>query len=449
MIYDLMIIGAGPAGYVAAERAGAKGLSVVLFEDKALGGVCLNEGCIPTKTLLYSAKVLNTAQHSKGYGINVGDVAIDYGKIMARKESVVRRLVGGIKAKMRAGNVEVVSGFAKIVSHSDEIIRIGCNDMVFEGKNVLISTGSKAFIPQPWGAEVSDVLLTNREILALKQIPESLIVIGGGVMGMEFASFFNSMGSKVTVIDLMEEILPGTDSEIASMLRDLSKKRGIDFLLSCSVSKVKGNTLFYRTKEGVEESISAEKIFIGIGRKPNIEGLEEIGIELDRGAVKVDQRMRTNLKNVYAAGDCTAKLMLAHVASAQGEVVVNNILGKDDTMIYNAVPGVIYTNPEIASVGLTAAQATAKNIKCHELKLPMAYSGRFVAENEAGVGVCKLIVESETDRVIGAHIMGNPAGEIIWGMALALQAGLTREQMEKIVFPHPTVSEIIKECLFE
>jgi dihydrolipoamide dehydrogenase len=448
---DLAIIGGGPAGYVAAERAGAKGLKVVLFEKRELGGVCLNEGCIPTKTLLYSAKVYDTAIHGDKYGVFAQDATFDFGKIVDRKARVVRRLVAGVGAKMKAHGVQVVKGEAMIEGRSAEGVKITCNGETFLAANLLVCTGSEAFVPPiPGLKEAGDVILTNREILALKEQPKSLVIIGGGVIGMEFASFYNSLGTTVTVVEMLPEILGGLDKELSAMLRGIYAKKGVNFNLSCKVTKIDGNVVTYVDAQNNEHTVEGDKILVSVGRRPVTAGfgLESLGVELNRGGIKVDNKMRTNVPGVYAAGDVTGFSLLAHTASREGEVVVNNLTGREDTMRYDAIPGVVYTNPEISGVGLTEESAKEKGIAYKVATLPMAYAGRFVAENEGGNGVCKVLVGEKYGEVLGVHMLGNPSSEMIYGACMAIEAEMTLKELDEVVFPHPTVSEIFKETLF-
>ena len=456
-MYDLAIIGGGPGGYVAAERAGAAGLKVVLFERKSLGGVCLNEGCIPTKTLLYSAKVYNYAKEGDHYGVYVSDPSFNYEEIVARKDKVVKKLVGGVKAAMKGNKVEVVAENATIQGRDSEGIKIEAAGQVYAAKNLLICTGSEAAVPPfPGLKEAGDVIVTNREILALTQRPESLVVIGGGVIGMEFAAFFSTLGTKVTVVEMLPKILGPLDDEISDMLQKVYEKRGVEFCLRCKVTGIEGNTVVYEDPEGKVCRVSGDKILVSVGRRANLKdfGLENLGVELALNpagrpyGIKVDEKMKTNVPGVYAAGDVTGFSMLAHTASREGEVAVNNILGKEDRMRYNAIPGVVYTNPEVAGVGLTEAEAKAKGIDYKVVKLPMAYAGRFVAENDKGEGICKIIVGAKYHEVLGVHMLGNPCSEIISAACIAIETEMTLEQMQEVVFPHPTVSEIIKETSF-
>ena len=447
---DLLIIGGGPAGYVAAERAGHKGMKVVLFEKKALGGVCLNEGCIPTKTMLYSAKMYENALHADKYGIFAENVRFEYDKIVSRKNKVVRKLVAGVKSKMKTNNVEVIEGEAVIAGRSGKGIEVACNGQTYLGANLLICTGSEASIPPiPGLKEAGDIILTNREILDLKAQPQTLVVIGGGVIGMEFASFYNSLGSKVTVIEMLPEILGQNDSEISAMSRDIFTKKGIEFHLNAKVVQVDGNKVIFE-KDGTTHTVEGDKILLSVGRRPVTKGfgLENLNIELDRGGIKVDEKMRTNVPNVYAAGDVTGFSLLAHTASREGEVVVNNLTGRNDVMRYNAVPGVVYINPEIAGVGETEESAKAKGIDYKVAKLSMTYAGRFVAENEGGTGVCKVLIGAKYGEIIGVHMLGNPSSEMIYGACMAIEGEMTLDEMKEVIFPHPTVSEIFKEVVF-
>ena len=448
-MYDLAIIGGGPAGYVAAENAGAKGLKTVLFEKRELGGVCLNEGCIPTKTLLYSAKMYEHAQGGKKYGITAENVLFDYKKIADRKTKVVRKLVAGIKMKMENHNVEVVRGDACIESGDTTCIKITCNGQSYEAAHLLICTGSEAFVPPIPGVEGNEAVLTNREILALTAAPASLVIIGGGVIGMEFASFYNSLGVPVTVVEMLPEILGGMDKEVAEIVRGIYAKRGVKFCLGCKVTAIEGNTVHYTDGEGNALTAEGDKILMSVGRRAVLKGfgLENIAVETERG-IKVNEYMQTTIPNVYAAGDVTGFSLLAHTASREGEVAVNHITGKADRMEYNAIPGIVYTNPEVSSVGLTEEQATAQGIEYRVSKLPMTYSGRFVAENEGQMGLCKILADKE-GYVIGVHMVGNPSGEFICAACMAITHKITTEELKRTVFPHPTVSEILKEGLFE
>ena len=448
MKYQVIIIGGGPAGYTAAETAGKGGLSVLLIEKNSLGGVCLNEGCIPTKTLLYSAKTYDSAKHASKYAVNIPEVSFDLPKIIARKSKVVRKLVLGVKAKLTANNVTIVSGEAQIIDKNT----VRCGEETYEGENLILCTGSETFIPPIPGVDAVNYW-THRDALDSKELPASLAIVGGGVIGMEFASFFNSLGVQVTVVEMMDEILGGMDKELSALLRAEYAKRGIKFLLSTKVVGLsqteEGAVVSYENAEG-NGSVIAEKLLMSVGRRPVAKGfgLENLNLEkTERGAIRVNEKMQTSVPGVYVCGDLTGFSLLAYTAVREAEVAVHSILGKEDAMSYRAIPGVVYTNPEIAGVGETEESALAKGITYQVIKLPMAYSGRFVAENEMGKGVCKLIL-SENETLIGAHMLGNPASELIVIAGIAIEKGMKSDELKSFVFPHPTVGEIIKEALY-
>ena len=456
-MYDLAIIGGGPGGYVAAGRAGSAGLSVILFEKRELGGVCLNEGCIPTKTLLYSAKVLDYARHADRYGVTVDAPAPDFGAIFKRKEKVVKKLVGGVRVQMRNAGVEVIKEEAVVTGKEGDAILIQAAGNTYGAKNLLVCTGSEAVLPPIPGLRegIGGAVVTNREILSLPEPPAELVIVGGGVIGMEFASFFNSVGTKVVVIEMLNKILGPMDGEISAMLKAQYEKKGVEFHLGCKVVAIEGNDVVYEDPDGNSCRAHGDRILVSVGRRAVIQGLglETLGVEFALNpagrpyGIKVDEKMRTNVPGVYAAGDVTGFSMLAHTASREGEVAVNTILGKEDSMSYKAIPGVVYTNPEVAGVGLTEDEATAKGVGVTVLKLPMAWSGRFVAENERGEGLCKVLVSNSDRSVVGVHMLGNPCSEIIQGACIAIEQKMTAEQLRRVVFPHPTVSEIVKETL--
>ncbi len=443
MKYDLAIIGGGPAGYTAAERAAQGGLNVVLFEKKALGGVCLNEGCIPTKTLLYSAKLYQQALSGAKYGIAAEHVAFDYAKICARKTKIVRKLAAGIRAKLQ--QVTVVQGEAS-VKNADEIVEIDCGGQLYEAERLLICSGSETALPPIKGIELGH-FWTSREALQATEVPESIAIVGGGVIGMEFAGLFSAFGSKVTIVEMASEILPGIDAEIAALLRAEYEKRGVAFHLGARVLELQPQMVKFADENG-ENELAAQQILLCVGRRPNVQnlGLEPLCLERFRNGLKVDEQMRTSHPRIYAAGDVTGFSMLAHTAVREAEVAVNHILGIPDAMTYDAVPGVVYTNPEVAGVGVTEAALQSAGAVYSVKKLPMTYSGRFVAENEGGNGLCKLIFDAE-NRLKGAHLIGNPASELVATAALAIEQKLTVDVLAKLIFPHPSVGEILKETL--
>ena len=451
MTYDLLIIGGGPAGYRAAERAGHKGLNVCLFEARSLGGVCLNEGCMPTKTLLYSAKIYDYAKGGgEKYGVTAAGAKIDHAKVVARKDKVVKTLVSGVGMQMKGAKVTVVSAAAKCAGKNAEGFVVTAGGKEYVGKKLLIASGSVAAVPPIPGlkeAVAAGVALTNREILDLKEVPKKLIVLGGGVIGLEMASYFNSVGSEVTVVEMMDRIGGPTDKELSECLKGLYEKKGVKFLLQTKAVAVKGGTLTIENASGKSE-ISADKILVAVGRRANTAdmGFETIGLYMERGAVKTDDEMKTNVAGVFAAGDVNGKSMLAHTAYREAEVAVNVMTGEKDRMEYNAIPAVIYTNPEVSSVGETEETAKAKGLKFKVVKLPLQFAGRYIAENEGGNGFLKMIFD-EDKILIGAALIGNPSSEMIFGMAIAITRKLSCRDLAKAVFPHPTVSEIFREAI--
>lgn len=447
MKYDVAIIGGGPAGYTAAEKAAKGGLSTVLFEKNALGGVCLNEGCVPTKTLLYSAKTYDQIKHASKYAVSAENPTFDYPKIIARKNKVVKKLTAGIRMKMKESGVEVVAGEAMIQGKTAEgDLLIQCGEQVYEAKNLLVCTGSESVIPPIPGVNETEYW-TSREALQSKELPASLIIIGGGVIGMEFASFFNSMGTEVQVVEMLDKILGPMDKELSDMLQAEYAKRGVKFYLGHKVTGIHGSEVTVE-KDGESFTLHGEKVLLSVGRRPITKGfgLETLALEPFRNGIKVNEYMQTSLPNVYACGDITAFSLLAHTAVSEAEVAIDHILGKSRAMSYKAIPGVVYTNPEIAGVGKTEEELKASGTPYQVKKIPMAFSGRFVAENEMGNGVCKLIL-AEDGTLIGAHLLGNPASELIVIAGIAIEKGMKAEEIKSFVFPHPTVGEIIKEAL--
>lgn len=447
MKYDVAIIGGGPAGYTAAEKAAKGGLSTVLFEKNALGGVCLNEGCVPTKTLLYSAKTYDQIKHASKYAVSAENPSFDYPKIIARKNKVVKKLTAGIRMKMKESGVEVITGEAMIQGKTDEgNILIQCAEQVYEAKNLLVCTGSESVIPPIPGVNETEYW-TSREALQSKELPASLIIIGGGVIGMEFASFFNSMGTEVQVVEMLDKILGPMDKELSDMLQAEYTKRGVKFYLGHKVTGIHGQEVTVE-KDGESFTLHGEKVLLSVGRRPVTKGfgLETLALEPYRNGIKVNEYMQTSLPNVYACGDITAFSLLAHTAVSEAEVAIDHILGKARAMSYKAIPGVVYTNPEIAGVGKTEEELQTSGTPYQVKKIPMAFSGRFVAENEMGNGVCKLIL-AEDGTLIGAHLLGNPASELIVIAGIAIEKGMKAEELTSFVFPHPTVGEILKEAL--
>ncbi|MDD5603016.1 MAG: dihydrolipoyl dehydrogenase [Eubacteriales bacterium] len=456
MVYDLIVIGGGPAGYLAAERAAGKGFSVLLAEKKSMGGVCLNEGCIPSKALLYSAKVFDGVRHGKAYGINVdeGAIKLDHRAVVARKDKVVKKLVGAIKSTVKKLGVEVVSEEAVIKGRKDGLFEISAPSGTYSGKRLLIATGSVPVLPRINGLDEGlkeGYVYTNREILSLEHVPETLAIVGGGIIGLEMASYFNSAGSRVTIIEMLDHIAGNTDREISGALMEIYKKKGVNFRLESRAAGIKKGSVICMQGDGAEIVTEASGVLMSIGRRPVISGigLENVSVYTDRGRIVTDEFGRTNISGIYAAGDVNGTSMLAHTAYMEAEACVDHMAGIRNPVRYDSIPSVIYTNPEVASVGETSESAAAKGLDYAQISIPMSYSGRFAAENEAaGDCICKLIAEKGTGRLLGIHLMGSYSSEMIYGLSFMAGAGLRISDIRKMVFPHPTVSEIIREAAF-
>jgi len=453
MVYDLIIIGGGPAGYHAAQRAGDAGLTSLLIEKNHIGGVCLNEGCIPTKTMLYSAKIFDNALHGEKYGVICSDIKLDHAAVIGRKDKVVRTLVAGVLSSLKKSHVEIIQETAEIKGKNSEGYQIKAGNEIYSGKRLLIATGSKPVFPKiPGIKEGMDKgnILTSREILDIKKVPKSLTIIGGGIIGLEMASYFNSAGSKVTVIELLDHIAGETDLEISKILMNNYQKKGIEFHLKSMVTEINGVTVVYE-KDGEKRETVGEKILVSVGRSPVTEGLglDKIGVETERGRVMTDLHGHTNIPEVFAAGDVNGVSMLAHTAFREADVCINSMLGIKDEMRYNAIPTVIYASPEVASVGETEESALGKGVEFDTVKLSMRFSGRYVAENEGGDGICKLLIDKKHGMVIGVHLIGNYSSEIISSAVMMTELELRVREIKDMIFPHPTVSEILKEAIIQ
>ena len=451
-MYDLIILGGGPAGYNAAERAGHAGLKTLVIEERALGGVCLNEGCIPTKTLLYSAKIYDYAKHGKDYGVTFGSAEIDHAFVVARKNNVVKQLVSGVGAKLKKSGVEVVKASGVIRERTAEGFVVEADGKEYVSKQLLIATGSAPALPPIDGLKESlneGFALTNREVLDLPAIPKTIVVVGGGVIGLEMASYFNSVGSKVYVVEMLDHIAGAVDTDISKLLQKDYASRGVEFILGARVTSIKNKTVTYE-KDGKTVEIPADYALVSIGRRARTAGIgcENIGLKLERGAIVTTEQGKTNVPGVYAAGDVNGKSMLAHTAYREGEVCINNILGKKDRVNYNSIPSVIYTNPEVASVGETEASAKEKGLDVSVQTVTLKYSGRYIAENEHGYGILKIITDNKHKNIVGLHMIGSYASEIIYGAAMMVETEMRVEDIQKLVFPHPTVCEVIREAMF-
>lgn len=444
--YEVAVIGAGPGGYETAIKAAQLGKKTCIVEDTYFGGTCLNVGCIPTKTLIKSANVLDTVKHAADFaveGVDPAALRVDMGKLQKRKQKVVSTLVGGVKGLLRGNKVEILEGKASFAD--PHTLTVG--DKRVTAETVIIATGSAVFMPPFIALEGENQLLTSTEALALDHLPASVAVIGGGVIGVEFAYLLSKLGSKVTVLELMDHILPMVDPEVSALAQKRLEKAGVSFYLGAKVNKVKDNAVYYELN-GAQEQVKAEAVLMAVGRVPNTEGLnaEGIGLEFERKAIKTDLRLRTNIPNIYAIGDVNGKAMLAHTASHEGMVALANLCGHEEEMNYDRIPSCIYLEPEIACIGLTEAQAREKYGDRLKIgRFNMAANGKSMVEGDSD-GLFKVIVEAETGEILGVHLYGQHVTDMIGEISAAMTAEATAEEIIGSIHPHPTVNEALGEA---
>jgi dihydrolipoamide dehydrogenase len=474
-MYDTIIIGGGPGGYQAAERLGHAGKKVLLIEDQYLGGTCLNVGCIPTKTLLNSAKQYVHAKEAGKFGVITENVSFDWAAIQKWKAEVVEKLRGGIASQMKRFGVDTALGRGEVLAAPSGDrpgkVRVTLRSgepahQDYEGRTILICAGSVPALPPIPGGRDNPLVVDSTGLLAVETIPRRLAVIGGGVIGVEFAGLFSSLGAEVTVIEMMDEIVPFMDKEQAPLLRRAMKN--VKFKLGCKVEKIEGAVVHYSAKDGKPEQAEADLVLMAVGRRPvlNTWGAEAAGIDITPKGVTVDDRMRTNISGIWAAGDVTGRSLLAHSAYRMADVAAADILsrlsgsgetpgvaareGTPNRMRYNAVPWAVYGLTEAAGVGLTEQEAAARGIAILKASLPMRVSGRFAAENTfAGQGSVKVIACADTRRILGVHAVGAYASEFIWGGAALIEQELRIEDVKQLIFPHPTVCELIRDAVWE
>ncbi len=441
--YDFIVIGGGPAGYIAAERAAEQGLKTLLAEHRHLGGVCLNEGCIPSKTLLHSAKLYHYATHSAAYGVSAENVSFDFGPVQERKNRIIQTIRQGVGGLMKKYKVDVINDRAQLLP--EDSVQIG--DDTFKAKQVLIATGSSPARPPIKGTDLPGVL-DSTGILACDAAPKSLVIIGGGIIGCEFACFFGSIGVPVTVVEMLPEICPSVDPGIARLLRKELEKKNVTFHLNARVEEITEQDVRFAVN-GEMKTVARDLVLLSTGRTPNVDGLglEHRRVDFSQRGIRVDDRCATNVPGVWAAGDVTGRVWLAHAASRMGEVVVNNITGRPDHMRYHAVPGVIYTNPEVATVGWTADQAREQGWPVRTAKVPLTINGRYLAEHEDERGIAKVVLHAETNALLGVHMIGAACSEMIFGAATMIEMEVRSQEIADLVFPHPTVSEVIRDAV--
>ncbi|HWR10830.1 MAG TPA: dihydrolipoyl dehydrogenase [Rectinemataceae bacterium] len=451
--FDIIVIGGGPGGYLAAERLAHEGKKVLLAEKDALGGTCLNVGCIPTKTLLNSAKLYVHALEGAKFGVSADNVRYDWKAMQAWKTEVVGKLVGAIGLTEKKLGVEIVKAEARLLGPGK--VQIG--EKIYETEHIILATGSVPVMPPIPGCRGNPLVVDSTGLLSVPEVPARLCVIGGGVIGVEFASLFSALGSKVEVVEMLDEIVPFMDREAAPILRRGMKS--VAFNLGCKVEKIEGGTVFYSRKDGsgasVQATVEADLVLMAVGRKPSVEGwgAKEAGLDVSPKGVVVDDRMRTNLPKVWAVGDVTGRSLLAHTAYRMAEIASANILRGEEaarsgeTMRWDAVPWAVYSMPEAAGIGLTQQEAERRGIEVVTSSVPLRVSGRFAAENGfAAPGTAKLVADATTGKILGAHIVGAYASETIWGASAVIEEELTVGDLRQLVFPHPTVSEAIREA---
>lgn len=446
-MYDIAVIGGGPGGYVAAIRAAQLGARVLLAEKDKLGGVCLNRGCIPTKTLLKSAEKWRGLQNLAAFGLRADNIGFDFAAVMARKDGVVEQLQGGVVQLVTGNGIDTVYGPASLAGPG----RVMVGNEEYEAKKIILATGSAAApLPVP-GADLPGVV-TSDELLALTAVPRSMVVVGAGAVGVEFASIFQTFGSQVTVVEMLPAILSNIDSDLVKRMGLLLRKQGIKTLTGSRVTGIRpgpaGLTVSVAGADGKEQELDAELVLAAAGRLPVVGGLglEEAGVAHSRKGVEVNERMETNVAGIYAVGDITGRYMWAHAASAEGIVAAESALGGDSVMDYRAVPGCIFTEPEIATVGLTEQEATAAGYTVEVGRFNFAANGKAVTAGETD-GLVKVVADAADGKLLGLHILGPHASDLVMEGAIAIKHGLTAEDIGQVIHPHPTLAETVLESV--
>jgi len=446
----IAIIGAGPAGYVGAIRAAQLGAQVILIEKNEVGGVCLNVGCIPTKVLTSAAHTFTQFKGADQLGIKSQGTSMDFPQLMKRKEQTVTRFVSGVKHLLKWNKITTISGTAELLDKkTTEVTQKDGKKEKIDADKILICTGSVPIVPNIPGID-SEGIMGSTEALSITSLPQKLLIIGAGAIGCEFASIYHACGSEVILVEMLSQILPTEDEEIGKSLRRLWERKGIKIHTDSKVAKISNlkngkKRVTVSTSEG-EKEFEVDKILISVGRKANTSdlGIEELGIKTENGAILVDEYMRTNVENIYAAGDCVGGWFFAHVASMEAEVAIENALGESKKMDYTVVPRCIFTHPEVGSVGLTEKEAKEKGVNVKIGRFPFIASGRALCENEPD-GMVKIMADEKSGTIIGAHILGNRATDLITELTLSMKMGAKVEDIIDTIHPHPTLSEAIRE----
>ncbi|KUO71395.1 MAG: pyridine nucleotide-disulfide oxidoreductase [Desulfosporosinus sp. BRH_c37] len=448
MDYQVGVLGGGPGGYVCALRAAQLGLSVVLIEGERLGGTCLNRGCIPTKALVKSADLFREMGHAEEFGLIVGEKRVDYGAVVARKDNIVNSLVGGVEKLMKAANIRVVKGWGEFKEVGQLLVTTESGVELIRVENVVLATGSVPIRIPITGADLPGVG-TSDEFLEEKELPKRLVVIGGGVIGLEFASIYQAFGVQVSVVEMLPTLLPTIDEEIPKRLTPLLKRSGMEIFTKTAVKGIRqeGEDLIVQVEDGKGvRDIPADCVLLSTGRRPSLRGIDvdKLGLETEKGVIKVNAQMQTNLPHVYAIGDLVGGIMLAHVASAEGITAVEHIAGRSVEMNYNAIPSAIFTHPEIASVGYTEQELKASGKIYRASKFPFSANGKALALGES-IGLVKILADHE-GIIVGASIMGPQASSLISELVLAIEKGLRAEDIAQTVHAHPTLPEAVMEA---
>jgi len=447
---SVIVIGGGPGGYVAAIRAAQLGARVTVVEKNKLGGTCLNVGCIPTKVLLHTVELYNQLKEAQSFGLKVEKFEVDWKALMNRKEAVVNQLVNGVRGLLLSNRVKIIKGTASFVSPKEVMVELNNGEKEnLKADAFIIATGSVPFIPPIEGIDLQGVIASTRA-LSLKEVPKTMVIIGGGVIGVEFATVYSSLGCDVTIIEMMPQILPNMDEEMVAILRSILVKKGIKIHTGAKLSSLEESQNGLKVHVGLKGEkldFEAEKVLVSVGRRAYTEdlNLKGIGVKIERNTVVVNSRLQTNIDNVYAIGDCTGGNMLAHVASSQGVVAAENIMGQETTMDYKTTPGCIYTQPEMASVGLTEKQARGKGYDVKVGKFPLMANGKSLIMNDTE-GMIKVVADKKYDEILGVQILGPRATDLIVEGALALGLEATLEEIITTIHAHPTVGEAMLEA---
>lgn len=446
----IVVIGGGPGGYVAALKAAMLGADVTLIEKYRVGGTCLNVGCIPTKSLLASASVLNTINEAKDFGINIdGNISTDFKAIINRKDKIVNQLINGIEFLLNKRNINLVKGFAKLVDKNTiEVLKEDNSVQKIVADKIILANGSVPVVP-PMFPYDGEKIITSDEILSLEELPKSVLIVGGGVIGCEIGQFLRTLGTEVTIVEMNDQLLPFEDKDISKQLNRQFKKDKIKVLTGIGVNKcevVEDEVISILSNN---KQIKSQYVLVSVGRKPNLSnsGIEEVGIEIERGKIVVNENLETNIKGIYAIGDLINTPFLAHVASKEGEVAVENALGKSKKINYNAVPRCVYTQPEVAAVGKTEKELQAQNIEYHKGQFDFRALGKAQAIGHFQ-GFIKVLCDND-DKIVGASIIGPHATDLLTELSLAIHLGLTSEQVGDVIHPHPTLSEGLMEAIHD